>query len=298
MKLLEENSPNGTIIDTVKASGCDSTFIPVFEIIGGDPENVFSIDPENGILYVADSSGLDYESTTFYDLEVKVTTNQEKKLSSSNTVKINVIDLRPTQEGLVAYYPFEGNAMDIAGENNGVEHNVEYLSSTYTLSDQVIAFNGVNSYVDLRNGFDYEKTTISLWFNALKINDVVGIIYTSDNAELEYGLSLITVRKDNNTNHLYLNFSGQIVTVEIEENSWHNATITRDNKHYQYYLNGNMISSGDFSDYYNSGNGNSTAVIGCLRTLNQRFFNGLVNNLRIYNRVLSESEINTMVHEY
>lgn len=295
---VEENSPNGWIIDTVKVSNYENTITPKFEIIGGDPENVFSVDSANGVISVADSSGLDYESITFYDLAVKVTIDQEKRLSSSNTIKINVIDIQPTQEGLVAFYPFEGNAIDIVGENIGIEQNVEYLSSNYTLSDQVIAFNGIDSYVDLRNDFDFETTTISLWFNALKINELVGIIYTSDNAELEYGLSLITVRKDNDTNHLYFNVSGQIMTVEIEENIWYNATIIRDNKQYQYYLNGVLVSSGEFIEYYNSGNGNTTAVIGCLRTLDRRFYNGLVDNLRLYNRALSGSEINTLVHEY
>lgn len=294
---IAENSPNGTVIDTVEVSNTESVHSLVFEIIGGNPENIFSIDPGNGVIIVAESSLLDFEKNTFHELAVKVTVGTELKLTSSNTIKITVIDIQPSQDGLVAYYPFDGNSFDIIGENTGVENNVEYLSMSYAHSDQVIAFNGINSYVTLQNGFDFETITVSLWFNALKIKELVGPIYSSDYAGLNNGLTIISVRKDENINHLYLNFSGHLVTVEIEENTWYNATIIRDNKAYKYYLNGLLIKSGEFTEYYDSGDGISSAVIGCLRTLNRRFFEGLVDNLRIYDRALSETEVKTLINE-
>lgn len=173
-----------------------------------------------------------------------------------------IIDIKPAQDGLVAYYPFEGNAFDVIGENTGVENIVEYFSSSYTVPNQVIAFNGVNSFVDLQNDFDYETMTINLWFNALKFENVFGIIYTSDNPQLNFGLTNIVIRNDDNINHLYINVSGQNEIVEIEENSWYNITMIRDKKSYRYCLNGALTGSGEFTEYYTSNNGHATAILG------------------------------------
>jgi hypothetical protein len=202
---------------------------------------------------------------------------------------------QPAQNGLVSFYNFQGNADDVFGNNNGIDHNVRYLSLDFHNSNnQVLLLTGINSYVKLPDSFDYEAKTINLWFNVIESTTVLGVIYSSDNPNLKYGLTLLNIQLIDSHNNLYFNVSNQQDTVEIAVNTWYNATIVTDGKKYIYYLNGNSIKSGDFNNYVSSSDGNPTAELGCDRYLNQRFFNGLVGNLRIYNRKLSDNEIKVL----
>ena len=202
---------------------------------------------------------------------------------------------QPTQNGLVSFYTFQGNTDDVFGNNNGIEHNVKYLNLDFHNSNnQVLLLTGINSYVKLPDSFDYEAKTINLWFNVIESTTVLGVIYSSDNPNLKYGLTLLNIQLIDSHINLYFNVSNQQDTVEIEVNTWYNATIVTDGKKYSYYLNGNSIKSGDFNNYVSSSDGNPTTEMGCDRYLNQRFFNGLVSNLRIYNRKLSDNEIKVL----
>ncbi len=51
--------------------------------------------------------------------------------------------------GLVAFYPFNGNANDESGnQNNGVVYNVELTNDRYGVADKAYAFNGNDSYIE------------------------------------------------------------------------------------------------------------------------------------------------------
>lgn len=194
-------------------------------------------------------------------------------------------------DGLVSFYGFDGNPNDYSGKNHGIEYNVEYLENDPFSTNQVLMLNGFSSLVDLQNPFDYEEITLSIWFNAHYFGSIFDLIYTSDNPFLNYGLLNIAVRNENGINNLNFNVSGQNVTVEIEKNKWYHVTVTRNKKEFKYYLNGTLIESGSFENYLTSDAGSQTAIIGCKRTFENGYFNGLIDNLRIYDKALSEKDI-------
>jgi len=196
-------------------------------------------------------------------------------------------------DGLISFYDFQGDANDHLDENNGIGYNVEYFNSQDS-ENKVLLLNGINSYVDLQTPFDYEVMTISLWFYAQDFNSIFDLIYTSDNPALSYGLLNISIRNDDGVNNLYFNVSGQYVTVEIIKNSWYHVTIIRNKKEYKYYLNSFLIKSGTFENYVTSDEGYQSAIIGCKRTFENGYLKGFIDNLRIYNKVLSEKEINIL----
>jgi hypothetical protein len=204
---------------------------------------------------------------------------------------------KPTEVGLVSYYDFQGNADDKFGTNEGIEFNTAYLENTPKVDNKVLLLNGLNSYVDLQTPFDYEEMTISVWFNAQKFNSVFDLIYTSDHPGLEFGLLSIATRNDNGVNNLYFNVSGQNVTVEIDEYLWYHVTIVKDKKQYKYYLNNVLIEAGTFDNYLTSTQGSASAIVGAVRTLQGGFFDGFIDNLRIYNRVLTAEEIEVLYKE-
>ena len=94
---VEENSPAGTFIGVLEASDRDECQILTFEIIDGNEEGIIYIDPSNGILYVNDSTLLDYESITQLILTISVSDCHKKNpLETSAIVIINIINV---QEG-------------------------------------------------------------------------------------------------------------------------------------------------------------------------------------------------------
>jgi len=203
-----------------------------------------------------------------------------------------------TQRGLVSFYPFDGKAEDQTGNHHGKESNIQYKSLSEASSDKVLVLNGDDSYVDLTTPFDYDEITISLWFNVHSFDTQTELIFTADYASQRYGLMNLATKNEYGVNNVYFNLSGEIEKQAIKTNVWYHATlIKKENKRYEYYLNGVLIGSGAIDQYLSSVRGFPVAQIGTIRTRELGFFDGAVNNLRIYNRALSEKEVATLANE-
>lgn len=293
-----ENSAKGTIVDTVKAIDNDKDQILKFNIVGGNINNAFSIDRSTGILHINNSNEIDYEKNPTFELAIEVSDSCSFPLSAVNTITIKLIDQKPSQVGMIAYYNFQGNLQDQINNFDGTSVNVEYFYSTSKQSNQYLFLRGNYNYVKLPDAFDFNEKTINLWFNILdsKTNDWK-IIYSSDNPLLKFGMTVLAVTKVEANTLLNFNVSGKQKLVEVEINKWYNVTIVSGNKNYAFYLNGQMVDSGTFDTFIHSSDGHSTATIGCDRTLTRRYFNGLIDDLRIYNRKLDDNEVNVLYNE-
>ena len=198
----------------------------------------------------------------------------------------------------MSFYTFQNNLNDVVGINHATGNMINIFKPVSNDLNWVVYFNGANSFVRIENPFDYESLTLSVWFNAISTKDVLGVIYSSDNPTLKYGMHTISVKNDNGNDNIYFNTSGQISTVKIDKNKWYNAVISRENNKYKYYLNGELIVSDQFSYYLSSSiGGTSIALLGCLRTMDMRFFNGLIDNFRVYDRMLTDEEIKLIYTE-
>jgi len=72
--------------------------------------------------------------------------------------------------GLVDWWPWEGNAEDIAGGNNGTLYSMSFISGKV---GQALNFNGTNGYVDLGNtagNFGSNDFSIVFWMNITNVN--------------------------------------------------------------------------------------------------------------------------------
>ena len=95
---IAENTEGGEILGTLAVSDADvgsNANISIFRIVSGDPETVFTIDPQSGTLRLADSaeSPLDRESQDSYVLTVEVVDGGTPQLSSRAAVSITVTDV-------------------------------------------------------------------------------------------------------------------------------------------------------------------------------------------------------------
>ena len=76
--------------------------------------------------------------------------------------------------GLIAYYPFNGNANDESGNGrNGIVNNANLATDRFGNNNSSYSFNGYNSHIDIGNINYIYDCSISLWFKKLKVMDIL-----------------------------------------------------------------------------------------------------------------------------
>jgi len=71
-------------------------------------------------------------------------------------------------DGLVAFYPFNGNANDESGGNHGIVHGATLTEDRFQDPQSAYSFDGVNDYIDCGNGDSLKLTeslSISVWIS-------------------------------------------------------------------------------------------------------------------------------------
>ncbi|NVO08366.1 MAG: hypothetical protein HXX16_00225 [Bacteroidales bacterium] len=298
---LNENTPNGVMVDTVKATDIDKNQKLKYSIISGNFDAAFRIDSLTGMIYVNNSLALDYEKVTIFELGVRVKDDYKNPLTASAKITItinNIIEIPIPQNGLVAYYPFNGNANDESGNShNGIVYGASLTTDRHHKANSAYEFNGVNNFINTFSTFDYEYRTISLWvfaYNMQGLSPNNHAIIAQDDPSLSYGI--LAASYDNGV--LKVNAGGSSAsdifqTNQIAENRWYHLVIVRDGVITKYYINGDLKYSGT-SGTLTSSSGSNQLLIGVGRSKTLQFFSGKIDDLAIYNRVLSPSEINTM----
>lgn len=241
-------------------------------------------------------------------------------LIKSVIVKPNPLDLHETpylsslKKGLVAYYPFEGNANDLSGNNRTA--NVYGASQTTGIIGNAYSFNGSNNYIERPpdTGFipGTRSWTISTWFKtggASGNNRMLLFWYRcganpscGSNDGAEYALMLNTadyllfyVRDDNMGTGAAKTLTSPFT---VADNQWHLATGVLDTyKDTMYFYIDNCCIA---KMYYNSAALTSGLVnvpfeIG--RTYKtgwgspDNYFSGLLDEVRVYHRALNPKEV-------
>jgi VCBS repeat-containing protein len=87
---VAENSAAGTVVGSVSAIDPDAGDVLAYTLVD-DAGGRFAIDPDSGMITVADGAALDYESATRHDIKVEVT--DAGGLSTSRTFTIAVTDV-------------------------------------------------------------------------------------------------------------------------------------------------------------------------------------------------------------
>jgi gliding motility-associated-like protein len=195
---------------------------------------------------------------------------------------------------LIAYYPFNGNAIDVSGNNYHANVNGAVLTTDrFNTPNSAYYFDGVNDNIIIPNSFDLQPKTISFWFNAYTIDNYSRVIYVSDNPYLNYGITAIEVKKINGINKLVTHITSSRDTATIQENTWHFFTITINKDSTHFYMDGVKIKSREITGFPKSNSGVAQTFIGSHRQGNTQsiYFHGKIDDVKIYNRELAQEEI-------
>jgi uncharacterized protein (TIGR02145 family) len=220
-----------------------------------------------------------------------------------------VKDVPPStiDSGLVAYYPFNGNANDESGNgNNGVVNGPTLTTDRFGNSNKAYDFNGVNNYILMSNSNTLNPSiiTINLWMNCNDSNRC--LIEKSDQSNAtNLGYSINYKDEFQGWKGLKTSFGkGQCSTVSnpviyspqnmFDGPQWKMITvIIQSNGNVSQYLNGVLVYQEQTNQSFIPCNDiNSTLRIGGPHWDNDpEWYIGKIDDIRIYNRALTQEEI-------
>ena len=123
------------------------------------------------------------------------------------------------------------------------------------------------------------------------------MIYDSDHSLLNYGFTKIRVLENNGDKIVRYSAGGNPSTHEepVEENTWYAATITYStaNNEVKYYLNQNWLATYTAGVGTSTPSGHPTVALGTSRIFD-RYFDGQIDDIRIYDKVMSPNEIEAL----
>jgi hypothetical protein len=90
---IPENRANGTTVGTVTAVDPEATAV-TYAITAGNTNGAFVINSSTGVITVANRAALDYETTPQFLLTVKATDSGNPPASRTQTITINLTDIR------------------------------------------------------------------------------------------------------------------------------------------------------------------------------------------------------------
>jgi hypothetical protein len=203
-------------------------------------------------------------------------------------------------EGLVAYYPFNGNANDESGNgNHGEIFGATLTSSKFGEPDSAYSFDGVDDYISAAaDSLPTGDRTTSIWFYTdssfiPRHRTLLGFgggncgeSWFQTINEVVYGMSGHCDR--NNIFHYYS---------QEPVGEWFHWVMTARNDSTKIYFNGEEKESSDnfFTDTVVLDRvlilGGCTDGFGPYQDGNVTYWNGKLDEVRIYDRVLSEEEI-------
>lgn len=252
-----------------------------------------------------DNYNISLTKSGYKDYTISLTCDSLKEyFSNPLTVIMESISLT---DGLVAYYPFDGNVNDYSGnENNATNYGARLTADRFGNLNSAYEFNGVNDYMridhteDLNFDSYLNSYTLSLWVKGnsenvetsrliVKWNDLLGTPYPFFIGAMPTDC-ITRIYDTENTN------TGTDCG-NIWDESWQHIilVVDADNGFMDSYINNIIIGSSSIS-YFGSTANEIDIFIGGTPIVD-RYFNGYIDDIRLYNKALTEDEIQALYHE-
>jgi len=247
------------------------------------------------------------------EVEVKVGEITPVQIHLSKTGGIDITVTWGDDPALIAYYPFNGNALDESGnENHGIVHGATLSTDRFGNTNSSYAFDGVDDYISIPHApslnFGSGDFTVSLW-----------VIYESTAGEQVFiekwierhreadGWTLTKLEHDNIIrfalgDNAVWDIDTRPLTIPLY--TWHHLALIRSDQTISFYWDGICIQSGTLDHSYNL-NSEASIKIGhrgnpenTPGSMDDRgcFIHGNMDDIAIYNYALSANELSTVYH--
>ncbi len=217
--------------------------------------------------------------------------------------------------GLVAYYPFNGNAADVTGNGHAGQllNGIQFTTDRFGNANSACLFDGFDDYIRIVDNGAFSTTNFSLvlWFqsNSDNLQNLVGkrnFTTTAGSGGAQYqffinyppfpgiGSNLV----GNNQTCTDVSTSSYINTTDwICRNKWYCAVITFDGVSHKIYIDGvlkkNVPTS--FNGFLNC---SSDIRLGNWWQGDLLPYNGKMDDIRWYNRAISQAEVTALYDNF
>ena len=195
----------------------------------------------------------------------------------------------------VAYYPFSGNANDVAGTNNGTVNGATLIADRFGEANSAFSFDGIDDFVSTANlaVTNTDNWSMMAWVKPVSISQVNGtmILNGFDNGVSGNGYAITMSDGSIGSGNVLTGFhcglglhnSGGVFPTN---NIWYHIAATRQGGIVRYYINGSQTA--------NTSTTGINPPTGSLRIGSQtgvRFWNGAIDEVKIYNVALTTLQI-------
>ena len=231
-----------------------------------------------------------------------------KKLLLTTTIFASFLSQSQVTSGLVTKYSFNsGNANDEVGTNNlSVQNGATYGVDRFGNTNKASLLDGTDDYLKTTNPFFYPGNdfTISLWYKSNSSTQSRQTFFnTEPHGQISVGYnwfgdgSYDIALNDGTGWNICSNATNGLDTFfvnGITATNWNHFVMTYDGTTWNTYLNNSTVNS--------CSTGTPTSTIsdlffGSISVGPQSFFAGLLDDIRIYNRAITQSEVTLLFNE-
>ncbi len=216
-------------------------------------------------------------------------------------------------DGLIAYYPFNGSAIDETGNGNDAEvYGATLTADRFNKPNSSYSFDGDFDYLQVEHNiaFETKEKSISFWFykgsneigTSRLNNNLEAILYKAFDTGFSRDFSFELSRPEGPFNLFFAvgDENQRVMSIarldeSIESNQWYHVVgIIDSDGNNAIYLNNALFSieSNDLNPVPNS----APLLFGksSVQSLPERYFLGKIDDVRLYNRVLTPKEITAL----
>jgi len=215
--------------------------------------------------------------------------------------------------GLVAYYPFNGNANDMSGNgNNGIVRGATLTTDRFGSTNSAYSFNGTSSSIVIPNSssfnFSSDKITISFWMKTTNYPSGSGIynLISKYSGTGTTTSGFIIYLWNSNLAYQYADATttGGWGLVQVPYSNlptvgtWFHVAVTTNTGFDKLYINGILVDSNSTQNNFDIGSVTDSLMLGAGPYQNPGlYYNGNLDDIRIYDRALNKSEITALYNE-
>jgi hypothetical protein len=207
--------------------------------------------------------------------------------------------------GLVGWWPFNGNANDESGSgNNGTVNGATLTVDRNGQANKAYSFDGVNDFIEISHNSSFNSYPFSINAWVIKNDLTRGGIVNHYNTCSNNGAAITSI--NGNFSTYYYSQNGSLInrdisTISMGIGNWQMVTSVFSNDSCFQYLNGILVASNIFDVLNPTPNSSSNTVslnfglmpqnlIVCPNDPNY-FHNGNIDDIGIWNRALTQQEI-------
>ncbi len=201
-------------------------------------------------------------------------------------------------DGLVGYWKFDNGCGIVADSSGNGAHGTIYGGATWVDGKygSALSFDGVDDYVELpqlMTGVN-NTFTLELWF--FPRDNTAGELFVH-RADWRDKILRWSQGGDQKVHFLLYvpNVEYRVSSGVLSLNTWYHVVGTYDGSTMRLYVNGEEVGSLDVQIDVDWSTGYYGTYIGADAYFNNRFFNGLIDEVRVYNRALSADEVKSTI---